>query len=197
MRGEAEPESRAGGNTKTERMNRPDPDELLDKLQRDEAKSQRGKLKIFFGASAGVGKTYAMLQAARRRKEDGVDVVVGIAETHGRGETAALGTTTTFAPAGSVVEPALLSLLCRELNEVRKAAGKRTIDLKTFEDHKDTIISNYYRRSIGDLPELFDLSGATAVGGGAHVLHVLGVHVAAGFDESGHVIAGIVEVLGG
>jgi len=44
-------------------MNRPDPDELLDKLQRDEQKRQRGKLKIFFGASAGVGKTYAMLQA--------------------------------------------------------------------------------------------------------------------------------------
>src|ERR1700758_4451144 len=71
-------------------MNRPDPDELLDKLQREEAKSQRGKLKIFFGASAGVGKTYAMLQAARRRKEEGIDVVVGIAETHGRTETAAL-----------------------------------------------------------------------------------------------------------
>jgi two-component system sensor histidine kinase KdpD len=71
-------------------MNRPDPDELLDKLQRDEEKRQRGKLKVFFGASAGVGKTYAMLQAARRRKDDGVDVVVGIAETHGRSETAAL-----------------------------------------------------------------------------------------------------------
>ena len=70
-----------------------------------------------------------------------------------RGETAALGTTTTFAPAGSVVEPALLSLLCRELNEVRKTARKRTIDLRTFEEHKDTIISNYYRRSIGDLPD--------------------------------------------
>ncbi|OLL32815.1 two-component system sensor histidine kinase KdbD [Burkholderia sp. SRS-W-2-2016] len=71
-------------------MNRPDPDELLDKLQRDEEKRQRGRLKIFFGASAGVGKTYAMLQAARRRIEEGVDVLVGIAETHGRGETAAL-----------------------------------------------------------------------------------------------------------
>ena len=71
-------------------MNRPDPDELLDKLQRDEQKRQRGKLKIFFGASAGVGKTYAMLQAARRRRDEGADVVVGIAETHGRGETAAL-----------------------------------------------------------------------------------------------------------
>ena len=71
-------------------MNRPDPDELLDKLQRDEEKRQRGKLKIFFGASAGVGKTYAMLQAAKRRSDEGVDVLVGIAETHGRGETAAL-----------------------------------------------------------------------------------------------------------
>ncbi|MGA7780408.1 MAG: two-component system sensor histidine kinase KdbD, partial [Paraburkholderia sp.] len=71
-------------------MNRPDPDELLDKLQRDEEKRQRGKLKVFFGASAGVGKTYAMLQAARRRSDDGVDVVIGIAETHGRSETAAL-----------------------------------------------------------------------------------------------------------
>ncbi|ACC71232.1 DUF4118 domain-containing protein [Paraburkholderia phymatum] len=71
-------------------MPRPDPDELLDKLQREEEKRQRGKLKIFFGASAGVGKTYAMLQAARRRMEEGIDVVVGIAETHGRGETAAL-----------------------------------------------------------------------------------------------------------
>ncbi|RQH08558.1 DUF4118 domain-containing protein [Paraburkholderia dinghuensis] len=71
-------------------MNRPDPDELLDRLQRDEEKRRRGKLKIFFGASAGVGKTYAMLQAARRRAEEGIDVVVGIVETHGRSETAAL-----------------------------------------------------------------------------------------------------------
>ncbi|WGS50972.1 DUF4118 domain-containing protein [Paraburkholderia sp. D15] len=71
-------------------MNRPDPDELLDKLQRDEEKRQRGRLKIFFGASAGVGKTYAMLQAARRRFDEGADVLVGIAETHGRRETAAL-----------------------------------------------------------------------------------------------------------
>src|SRR5258707_15641942 len=71
-------------------MNRPDPDELLDKLQREEERRQRGKLKVFFGASAGVGKTYAMLQAARRRMEEGVDVVVGIAQTHGRTQTAEL-----------------------------------------------------------------------------------------------------------
>ncbi|MDR5740067.1 DUF4118 domain-containing protein [Caballeronia sp. LZ016] len=71
-------------------MNRPDPDELLDKLQREEEKRQRGRLKVFFGASAGVGKTFAMLQAARRRKEEGVDAVVGVVETHGRKETLAL-----------------------------------------------------------------------------------------------------------
>ncbi|MDD1649186.1 MAG: sensor histidine kinase KdpD, partial [Methylococcaceae bacterium] len=50
----------------------------------------RGKLKIFFGAAAGVGKTYAMLEAARERRSEGVDVVVGWVETHGRAETAAL-----------------------------------------------------------------------------------------------------------
>jgi len=71
-------------------MDRPDPDELLGKIQRDEEKQQRGKLKVFFGASAGVGKTFAMLQAARQRRDEGVDVVVGIVETHGRKETVAL-----------------------------------------------------------------------------------------------------------
>ncbi len=71
-------------------MNRPDPDELLDKIQRDEEKKQRGRLKIFFGASAGVGKTYAMLQAGHQRADEGVDTVVGVVETHGRKETLAL-----------------------------------------------------------------------------------------------------------
>lgn len=71
-------------------MERPDPDALLDKIQRDEEKRHRGRLKVFFGASAGVGKTFAMLQAARRRVEEGVDVVIGLVETHGRKETLAL-----------------------------------------------------------------------------------------------------------
>ncbi|EUC12608.1 UNVERIFIED_ORG: osmosensitive K+ channel His kinase sensor protein [Burkholderia sp. CF145] len=71
-------------------MDRPDPDELLEKIQRDEERQQRGRLKVFFGASAGVGKTFAMLQAARRQRDEGVDVVVGIVETHGRKETLAL-----------------------------------------------------------------------------------------------------------
>ena len=68
---------------------RPDPDLLLAKVQRQEEQSQRGKLRIYFGSSAGVGKTYAMLAAARKLKENGRDVVVGVVETHGRQETAA------------------------------------------------------------------------------------------------------------
>ncbi|MCM8595769.1 two-component system sensor histidine kinase KdpD [Accumulibacter sp.] len=69
---------------------RPDPDELLARLEADAAQSRRGKLKIFFGASPGVGKTYAMLVAARTLAGQGVDIVVGVAETHGRPETAEL-----------------------------------------------------------------------------------------------------------
>lgn len=66
---------------------RPDPDSLLVKIKEEEIASLRGKLKIFFGACAGVGKTYAMLNAAKQRLNEGVDVVVGIVETHGRHET--------------------------------------------------------------------------------------------------------------
>ena len=66
---------------------RPDPDQLLDRLNSAEAKARRGKLKIFFGASAGVGKTYAMLGEARQLRLHEVDVIIGIVETHGRIET--------------------------------------------------------------------------------------------------------------
>jgi two-component system, OmpR family, sensor histidine kinase KdpD len=69
---------------------RPDPDALLAKMKREEAESARGKLKIFFGMCPGVGKTYAMLQAAREKQAEGCEVVVGIVETHGRKETEAL-----------------------------------------------------------------------------------------------------------
>src|SRR5579859_5179220 len=71
---------------------RPDPDALLAAVQHEEAKQQHGKLKIFFGMSAGVGKTYAMLEAAKQRLADGVDVVIGYVETHHRAETEALVT---------------------------------------------------------------------------------------------------------
>src|SRR5579864_3325346 len=69
---------------------RPDPDRLLQRVQAEEEAAKRGRLKLFFGATAGVGKTYAMLEAARQRKKEGIDVIVGIVETHGRVETAAL-----------------------------------------------------------------------------------------------------------
>ncbi len=69
---------------------RPDPDRLLDTIKEDEKAAARGKLKIFFGACAGVGKTYAMLQAARQKQSEGNNVLIGIVETHGRAETAVL-----------------------------------------------------------------------------------------------------------
>src|SRR5512145_477971 len=69
---------------------RPDPDILLARVQDEERQKQRGKLKIFLGYIAGVGKTYEMLQAAHLRKRGGVDVRIGYVETHGRAETEAL-----------------------------------------------------------------------------------------------------------
>jgi two-component system sensor histidine kinase KdpD len=67
---------------------RPSPEALLEAARREECRD--GKLKIFVGAAPGVGKTYEMLQQAQARKKDGYDVVVGVAETHGRRETEAL-----------------------------------------------------------------------------------------------------------
>ena len=66
---------------------RPDPDELLAQVRAEEARARRGRLHIFFGASAGVGKTYAMLEAARSAKAGGTEVVIGYIEPHGRIET--------------------------------------------------------------------------------------------------------------
>ena len=71
---------------RSERDQRPSPDALLEAA----AQEGRGKLKIFLGAAPGVGKTYEMLQAAQAKRREGVDVVVGVVETHGRRETEAL-----------------------------------------------------------------------------------------------------------
>ena len=71
---------------RSSREGRPSPDALLQAAQQD----SRGRLKIFVGAAPGVGKTYEMLTAARARLREGVDVVVGVVETHGRKETEAL-----------------------------------------------------------------------------------------------------------
>ncbi|MFT3850327.1 MAG: DUF4118 domain-containing protein [Propionivibrio sp.] len=68
-------------------IERPDPDQLLSQVQAEAARAAHGKLKIFFGASAGVGKTYAMLGDARQQLLQGIDVVIGVVETHGRMET--------------------------------------------------------------------------------------------------------------
>ena len=72
--------------TKLSDKRRPSPKELLELAN----KEKLGKLKVFLGAAPGVGKTYAMLSAGRAQKAEGVDVVVGVVETHGRSETAAL-----------------------------------------------------------------------------------------------------------
>ncbi|RTL39635.1 MAG: DUF4118 domain-containing protein [Burkholderiales bacterium] len=69
---------------------RPDPDALLAKVQREEAAAARGRLKIFFGANAGVGKTFAMLAAAHAAKQQGRPVRIGVVETHGRADTEAI-----------------------------------------------------------------------------------------------------------
>jgi len=66
---------------------RPDPDQLLARIRQEEVAASRGKLRIYFGASAGVGKTFAMLSAGQKARADGTDVVVGIVETHDRLET--------------------------------------------------------------------------------------------------------------
>src|SRR5215469_17861486 len=71
-----------------DRDQRPSPEALLEAARREEGRA--GKLRIFVGAAAGVGKTYEMLQQAHARKKDGYDVVIGVVETHGRKETEAL-----------------------------------------------------------------------------------------------------------
>jgi two-component system sensor histidine kinase KdpD len=69
---------------------RPDPDTLLARVREEQARQGRGRLKVFLGAAAGVGKTYAMLEAARHQQAPGADTVIGWVETHGRAETEAL-----------------------------------------------------------------------------------------------------------
>ncbi|MBB5391549.1 two-component system sensor histidine kinase KdpD [Herbaspirillum sp. SJZ130] len=68
---------------------RPNPDDLLERVMREEDRQARGRLKVFFGFSAGVGKTFAMLEAAQVLRAQSIDVVAGVVETHGRAETEA------------------------------------------------------------------------------------------------------------
>jgi two-component system sensor histidine kinase KdpD len=73
-----------------EEPQRPDPDALLAALKLDEARLKQGRLRVFMGMCAGVGKTYSMLEAGAKARWEGVDAVIGLVETHGRFETAAL-----------------------------------------------------------------------------------------------------------
>jgi two-component system sensor histidine kinase KdpD len=78
--------------------NRPNPDELLASIKLEEEKSKKGRLKIFFGMCAGVGKTYTMLRSAQTEKAKGVDVIIGYVETHHRKETEDLATSLELIP---------------------------------------------------------------------------------------------------
>jgi two-component system, OmpR family, sensor histidine kinase KdpD len=66
---------------------RPNPDDLLESIKEEEKKETRGRLRLFFGMCAGVGKTYAMLEAAHKARKEGIDAVIGFIETHKRIET--------------------------------------------------------------------------------------------------------------
>src|SRR3954469_19509211 len=69
---------------------RPNPDKLLAEVRAQDSKQRRGRLKVFFGMAAGVGKTYAMLEEARARAAEGLDVLIGYAEPHIRSDTESL-----------------------------------------------------------------------------------------------------------
>lgn len=90
---------------------RPDPDALLARIEAEAERAKKGKLRVFFGACPGVGKTYAMLSAARTLHDQGSEVVVGVVETHGRSETARLVEGLELLP------PKLVAYQGRELRE--------------------------------------------------------------------------------
>ena len=96
---------------------RPNPDALLSSIKREEAAQKRGRLKVFFGMAPGVGKTYAMLEAARRELAAKHDVVIGYVETHGRKETDALAADIPTLPR-KPVEHRGISLLEMDLDAV-------------------------------------------------------------------------------
>ena len=82
---------------------RPDPDQLLETIKRNDAQARYGRLRVFFGMAAGVGKTYAMLKAAQDRLKEGVDVVIGTVDTHKRAETEAMLVGLTSVPRKKIV----------------------------------------------------------------------------------------------
>ena len=100
----------------------PDPDALLARVQAEEAKQARGKLKIFFGAATGVGKTCSMLETARKAGKEGMDVVIGYIEPHCRPETRG-NRATRFSRRGSCGS---ISLAGRSLWAIKKSTSRRS-----------------------------------------------------------------------
>jgi len=89
---------------------RRDPDALVERIRQEEQKAARGRLRIYFGSSAGVGKTYAMLVSARTLKSAGTDVVAGVIETHGRTDTAGQEAGLEVLPRQSIKAPGGMTL---------------------------------------------------------------------------------------
>lgn len=174
---------------------RPDPDQLLARVQREEAKSRRGRLKIFFGASAGVGKTYAMLGAARAEHAAGTEVLVGVVETHGRRETASLLGNLPVLPrlrlprAGGFVEefdldgalaarPALI--LVDELAHTNAPGSRHPKRWQDVEELRDAGIDVHTTLNVQHLESLNDIVGQVT---GVRVLETLPDKVFDGADE--------------
>ena len=133
---------------------RPDPDALLHALRKEEENAAKAKLKIFFGMCAGVGKTYDMLTAAHEAISKGIDVVIGIVETHKRPETEALAANLPFIPRkkidyrDSVVEEMDLdAILARKpklvlVDELADTNAPGSRHLKRYQDVQE-LLDNY------------------------------------------------------
>ena len=113
---------------------RPEPDALLAQAKRE----GRGRLKIFLGAAPGVGKTFAMLEAARRLRADGVDVVAAVVETHGRAETEALLQGLDLGADDYMVKPfEITEFEARVRSLLRRQAGLRAAEVTIGERYAD------------------------------------------------------------
>jgi two-component system sensor histidine kinase KdpD len=175
----------------TVREDRPSPDALLAEAKRD----TRGRLKIFLGAAPGVGKTYAMLEAAHERQREGIDVVVGVVESHGRQETARLVDNLTLIPPktveyrGSVFqEMDLDAILARRprfvlVDELAHTNVPGSRHVKRFQDVEDILaagINVYSTLNIQHLESLNDVIERIA---GIKVRETLPDSVLGGADE--------------
>lgn len=131
---------------------RPDPDALLAQLQEAQATQQRGKLRVYFGANAGVGKTYAMLSAAQRARRAGQRVLVGVVETHGRKDTMELQTGLQVLPLQDI---AYRGQVLRELDIDAALAAKPDVLLVDELAHSNAPGSRHPKRW-QDVQELLD-----------------------------------------